>query len=204
MFHNALGQLDVIFGAGELREIWERDMLKNRRCGCGVPFKEGKVWRRTLDEGLGGLHRIDAHEMTRRRNSIRNRHFQLALLPWNKKPLKSRLGGSPEHLERLYRAIYAATGSKAIIDSSKSLTCGHILGTPENIELYVVHLIRDPRGVRYSLLKRKELGHRLYLSHGSAKGSLAWNVLDLATEAIWRNSPHPYMRLRFEDFVREP
>lgn len=204
LLHNVLGQLDGFFGAGELREIWERSLIKNRRCGCGAPFKECEIWRRVLDEGFGGMHRIDAHEMTRLRNGIRNRHFPLVLLPQRERLLKARLGSFPEHLEKLYRAIRSTTNGRVIIDSSKSPTYGYVLGTLPAVDLYVVHIVRDPRGVQHSLLKRKQAGERMYLKHTSVKGSLTWDALNLTAETIWRNSPRRYLRLRFEDFIRKP
>jgi sulfotransferase family protein len=180
LLHNVLGQLDGFFAAGELRRIWDRGLMENRLCRCGVPVKECEVWGRILDEAFGSAKLIDAHEVTRLRNRIRNRHFPLALLPGNERVLRSRLGSLPQYLGTLYRTIRFTTNSRVIVDSSKSPTYGYVLGTLPEIELYVVHLVRDPRSVQYSLLKRKVQGRR-YLEHNSVKGALAWDVLNLAT-----------------------
>ncbi|MEJ7842711.1 MAG: sulfotransferase [Rubrobacter sp.] len=203
LLHNVLGQLDGFFAAGELAKIWDRSLIENRRCGCGAPFKECEVWREILTNGFGGAEWIRAHEMVRARDSVRSRHFPLALLPWNEHLLKSRLGSFPEHLARLYRAIQSTTGSRVVIDSSKSPMYAYVLGRVPEVELYVVHLVRDPRSVQYSLLKRKAEEHGGYLKHNSVKGSLAWDTLNLVAEGIWRD-PRRYVRLRFEDFVSEP
>ena len=90
-----------------------------------------------------------------------------------------------------------------MVDSSKSLMYGYVLGRVPEVELYTVHLVRDPRSVQYSLLKRKMEKHGGYLKHNSVKGSLAWDTLNPATEAILRH-PQRYIRVRFEDFVGEP
>jgi hypothetical protein len=203
LLQNVLGQLDGFFAAGELRRLWDRGLIQNRHCRCGVPFQECDVWRRILDEGFGGAELIEPHEVTRLRNRIRNRHFPLALLPWSERLFRLRLGDLPQHLSKLYRAIRFSTDSRVIVESSGSPTYAHALGMVPEIDLYVVHLVRDPRGVQYSLLKRKTQGGR-YLKHNSIKGALAWDALNLATETMWRGSPHRYLRLRFEDFVREP
>ena len=33
-----LGEIEGFFYAGEIRNIWNRVLLENRLCGCGVPF----------------------------------------------------------------------------------------------------------------------------------------------------------------------
>jgi hypothetical protein len=203
LLQNVLGQLDGFFAAGELNKIWDRSLIENRRCGCGTPFKECEVWSSILEDAFGEVGSVDVGEMTRMRNRVRNRHFPLALLPWGDRLLRSRLGCFPEHLGRLYKAIQSTTGSKVVIDSSKSPTYGYVLGTLPDIELYVVHLVRDPRSVQYSLLRRRMEGHEVYLKHNAAKGAIAWNTLNLVTEATWRRSSR-YLRLRFEDFVSNP
>lgn len=203
LLHNVLGQLDGFFAAGELNEIWDRGLIENRRCGCGAPFKDCEVWGEILTNGFGGAGSIRTREMIRARDSVRSRRFPLALLPWNERLLESRLGSFPEHLARLYGAIRSTTGSRVVVDSSKSPMYGYVLGGLPEVELYVVHLVRDPRSVQYSLLKRKAERHGGYLKHNSVKGSLAWNTLNLVTETILRD-PRRYKRLRFEDFVREP
>ncbi len=203
LLHNVLGQLDGFFAAGELAKIWDRSLIENRRCGCGAPFKECEVWRGILTNGFGGVESIRAREMVRARDNVRSRHFPLALLPWNERLVESRLGDFPEHLARLYGAIRSTTGSRVVVDSSKSPMYGYVLGRVAEVELYVVHLVRDPRSVQYSLLKRKVEEHGGYLKHNSVKGSLGWDTLNLVTEAILRD-PRRYMRVRFEDFVGEP
>ena len=86
--------------------------------------------------------------------------------------MESRLGDFPEQLARLYGAIRSTTGSRVVVNSSKSPMYGYMLGRVPEVELYTVHLVRDPRSVQYSLLKRKMEKHGGYLKHNSVKGSL--------------------------------
>jgi hypothetical protein len=71
------------------------------------------------------------------------------LLPRRETILASRLQDYLVGLEKLYQGIRAYTGSKVIIDSSKSLLYGYLLGMLPTIDLYVLHIVRDPRGVAY-------------------------------------------------------
>jgi len=138
------------------------------------------------------------------RGRARNRHSPLVLLPWGRWLLAARLREYLVNLGKLYGGIGASTGDSVVVDSSKSLLYGYILGMLPAVDLYVVHLVRDPRGVAYSLQKRKEKGLPQFQSWSPVKGSLVWNAVNLTREVFWRLSSYPYLRLRYEDFVVEP
>lgn len=205
---NILGQIDGFFSVGELRYIWDRNLTENRLCGCGVPFKECEVWRRVLKEAFGEIHQINAYEIVRLRGWARTRHLPLMLLPGGERLLTSRLGEYPTILEKIYRAIQSTTGSKVIVDSSKFPSYAWVLRTMPAIDLYVVHLIRDPRGVAYSWLRRKlqpSKGGPAYMERlNPVASSLIWNIWNLTIEALWRRFPYRYLMLRYEDFVDRP
>jgi hypothetical protein len=207
---NILGQIDGFFSVGELRYIWDRNLIDNRLCGCGAPFKECEVWQRVLDEAFGGIDQIDPYEMIDLRDgATRSRHLPLMLIPWRQSSLISHLGEYLANLEKLYRAIQSTSGSRVIVDSSKFPSYGYMLRLLPAIDLYVVHLIRDPRGVAYSWLRRRKLELNteapIYMkSFGPGESSLIWNTWNMAIEAIWRSSRHRYLRLHYEDFVQRP
>ena len=203
ILQNVLGQTEGFFAAGELRNIWLR-LLGNKRCGCGVPLRDCEVWRSVLEEAFGGVDRVDAQEMARLRKIARNRHLPLMLWPAGKRELMSRLNEYPATLETLYRAIQATTGSRVIVDSSKSPLYGQVLGLLPSIDLYVVHIVRDPRGVEYSRLRRKESGHSNYTDHNLLRSSLVWDISNLTEEVFGRRLPGRHLTVRYEDFVQTP
>ena len=41
-----LGQAEGSFSVGEMRDLWLRGVLENRRCGCGEPFDSCPFWTR--------------------------------------------------------------------------------------------------------------------------------------------------------------
>src|SRR3712207_7778115 len=59
---NSLGQIAGYFSAGELNFIWRHNVLENRLCGCGRPFRECPVWTRVMDEAFGGVDGVDRSE----------------------------------------------------------------------------------------------------------------------------------------------
>lgn len=205
-----LGQIKGFFAAGELYSIWDRGLLKNRYCSCGNPFNKCEVWETIIDRAYGGKVKIDAHEMLNfSERSIHAKNFPLMLMNRGKPVFASRLSKYLRNIEKLYQSIKFTTNSKVIIDSSKSPFYGYVLTKVRTIDLYVVHMIRDPRAVAYSWQRKKlfqpDTRNNLYMAQlGPILCSLRWNMQNLATEAFWRSSPERYLMLRYEDFINQP
>jgi sulfotransferase family protein len=205
---NVLGQVDGFVSVGELRSIWEHGLLLNKVCGCGAPFEECGMWQPVLDEAFGDMSRVDPRRMIHLRESwTRTKHIPLMLFPPGRWLVKRHLAEYLAILDRLYRAVQTATGSRVIVDTSKFPSYGFALGMVPSIDLHVVHLVRDPRAVAYSWLRRRlhpdpESPEYMPL-RSPAASSLRWIARNLATEAFWRSSPKRYLILRYEDFVAE-
>lgn len=208
---NTLGQIDGFFSAGELCYLWDRGPVSNGLCSCGAKFAECEVWATVLGEVFGDASRLDAHEMSRiQRTSTRPRHLPLMSVRRGKRLLMSRWEGMyRDNLEKLYRAIQRSTGDKVIVDCSKLPLYGYILETMPMIDLYVVHLVRDPRAVAYSWLRKKStrpiVGGLAHMpQRHPVESSLEWDICNVAVEAFWKRFPNRYMVLRYEDFIEEP
>lgn len=205
---NVLGEIEGFFHGGEFNFIWERNLIENRLCGCGAPFDECEVWGSVLKRAFGGMDGTQAREMVRLQSlGTRTRHVPLMLFSWGRRMLASRLEKYLVRLEKLYRTVQESTGSRVIVDSSKLPSYGYVLGMTPGIDLYVVHLIRDPRAAAYSHLKepRPDADERTYMYRvNTLKSSLLWDTWNVSSEALWRNSSGRYMRLCYEDFVEKP
>ena len=204
---NLLGGVDGFFSAGELCYMWDHDLRENGLCGCGRPLTECEVWGEVLADN--GVAAIDAGEMARiEGGGVRTRHLPLALLPRGRKLLDSRLERYAGNLDAVYRAIRRTTGARVIVDSSKNPMYGRVLGTVPSIDLYVVHLVRDPRAAAYSWLRKKlqpDRGEFGYMDqHAPAKSSVLWTLWNGASGVFWGQTPGRYLRLRYEDFVADP
>ncbi len=206
---NILGELDGFFHAGELNFIWEHNFVEDRLCSCGKPFSECGLWKHIVDGAYGGPGGVDAEEMVwLSALGTRTRHVLPMLFPAGRCYLYSRLGRYPERLYRLYRAIKDATDSRMIVDSSKAPPYGYLLGGLPGVDLYVVHLVRDPRAAAFSWLRKKVQPDRKEKSYlpeiGVIKSALIWTSWNTAAEALWRRTPEHYLRIRYEDFVKDP
>ena len=65
------------------------------------------------------------------------------------------LGEYAENTGRLYTAIADTTGCDVIVDSSKWPQYGLLLSETLPFDVYVLHLVRDPRAVAYSWQRRQ-------------------------------------------------
>jgi hypothetical protein len=127
------------------------------------------------------------------------------LMPWGKRLLASRLHKYLDNLQKLYRAIQSVTGAEVIVDSSKFPAYGYILGMLPTIELYITHLIRDPRAVAYSWRRKKLMQPDLEMvQFDPMRSSMQWNVHNLVTEVFWNHLPERYLRLHYEGFIDRP
>ena len=206
---NSLGQIGDCFSAGELNFIWRHNVVENRLCGCGRPFRECPVWTRVMEEAFGGMDGVDPREMMRLQSSgTRTRHIPLMLAPRGERVLKERLEKLLINYGRLYEAIGSVTGSRVIVDSSKEPAHGYAMSLVPGVDFRVVHLIRDSRAAAYSWLKKKpqpDTDTREHMVRFSpTKSSVLWNSWNSSAEALWRRTPEKYLRLRYEDFVANP
>ena len=208
---NILGQTSGLFSAGELCYLWERGPVSNGLCSCGATFTECELWSPVLAKAFAGTNEFDARFMSHvQRTSTRPRHLPLMLAHRGRKFLMSKWKGAyQDNIERLYRTILQHSGDKVIVDCSKLPLYGYMLETMPAIDLYVVHLVRDPRAVSYSWLRKKStrpiVGGIVNMpQRHPVESSLEWDVCNIAVEAFWKRLPGRYLMLRYEDFVEKP
>lgn len=210
VINNILGQLDGAFAAGELRYLWQRGVLENRLCGCGQPFATCPVWRAVMARAFPDGSAPDAGAVAAR---LRTR-LRLLALP---QLLLRRMTGRPavpghpddQAIEQLYAALAAETGARVVVDSSKLPPYGLLLDGLPGIDLYVLHVVRDPRATAFSWGRRKQthdgVGEDDLMQRQAAwKSSFLWLVWNLATVLVWGRRRTRYIRVRYEDFVASP
>lgn len=205
-----LGQFTGFFFAGELCKIWRYGLIENRLCGCGLPFKECSFWNDILVNAYGGADKINGQEIYGlRKRTAYMRHIPLMLIPNGMSLLGPRLHRFQDILEKLYHSIQSQTECKVIVDCSKSAAYGYILNSIDSIDMYIVHIVRDPRGVAYSKLEKKlyqpDSGTPVYTGQADVfKSSITWDVQNFAAEAFWKKLDDRYIRIRYEDFCNNP
>lgn len=205
---NILGQIRGFFSTGELYYLWDFVWSRNVLCGCGRRIRECPVWTTVLEQAFGGPEGIDMAAMRELGHRVGcTRGLPELVFPWSRRRVAARLADYLENLGRLYRAIAATTATRVVVDSSKWPSYGRVLEMVDGLDVRVVHLVRDPRAVAHSWLRRKALPDRdppEELFRRPADSSLRWNAWNVAAELYWRRDPRRCYLLRYEDFVDRP
>jgi len=198
-----LGEVDGWFSCGELHFVW-----RSLPCGCGVPVHECDFWRPLLETALDGRVGEGSEEMMR----IQQRH--LGASPLHLLRIRSAGAESPqaryaEVLAELYAGTAERAGARVVVDSSKLATDAYLASCLTDTDLYVVHLIRDPRATAYSWGRHKledPSDPDSYFGRLSpTRSSAYWLRRNAVIETLLRpRLGDRYLRLRYEDFVRDP
>ena len=184
-----LGQVEGFFNAGEIR-LWGRGLLNDWVCECGSTLSNCDVWRRILANAFGSRQRIVAEQL----NEMI--HAPLMMVPWKDLLISHQLYEYLRNVESVYREIPAVTGCRVIIDPSKFPFYGMALDMIGSLDVYIVHLVRDPRAVAFSWRRKKtkktgasSLASQAFRRQNSPfKSSIKWFVSNAATEFFWKRS----------------
>lgn len=197
-----------VVGLGEVTHLWKRALLENERCGCGLPFSECQFWQRVGDDAFGGWGSVEAAEVLRLRARVdKVRHVPALLLRRSEA-----LGRDRDAYGDRYAAVYSAAagvvGASVVIDSSKQASLPHVLARRADVDLRVVHCVRDARAVCFAWTKRvvrpDSFQGESYMDRYSPRTMAAqWIAHNTAIELLGRQGVS-VLRLRYEDLLADP
>jgi hypothetical protein len=203
-----LSTIDGVVFSGELRRLWSRGLRSGRTCACGRPHLECPVWSQLLVPGRTYTEpSLEAIGAIQRRAAPEELGWWTAVRRLRSKSEPARDSDAGRYV-RAYSDLLAdfarATGAEVLIDSSKSASDAALFVAEPALRTYVVEIVRDPRGVAYSVLKRRE-GGRLSRLLISARIAGRW-VLKLVTNAAVRRrfGRDRSLFVRYEDLVADP
>lgn len=206
---NVIGQIPGYFSAGEVVYFWQRLLIEGRRCGCGQVGSDCEVWSQVIECLDNPDEAVAASMVAHARSEMRIRHVPAMLTERGMRRTRRHLG--PEYRERLsvlYQAIAAVTDARVVVDSSKFPGYGRVVSDLPNVDARVLHLVRDPRAVAYSWMRKKAQPDTDALAHMMQRRSRVvaprWVTANLAAETLWRGESGTYARIRYEDFVADP
>jgi len=203
----ALGGADGLTAVGEAMHFFGRGLTNNELCGCGSPVRDCPLWGRVADR----LTASGTPLPTSRIERLRHRATDPALFSPVRTPgFERKLEAYRGHLSRLYSEVRRASDARVIVDSSKNAGYARILGDVPGVELHLVHLVRDSRGVAHSLQKRTERpgvpwsnGEELLDRRRPGMAALFWSAAQVMVESLGPDASS-YTRVRYRDFVRSP
>lgn len=201
-------ELPGTFAVGETLHVWERGLRDDERCGCGRAFSDCPHWQAVGRVAFGGWSEVDVDRLVELRWTV-DRTRRLAAIYGLHRGRTFTPGESvyTHHLRAvLLASATVADGPPVLLESSKHLTTAALLAATPGLDVRVLHLVRDPRGVAYSWTKevaRPEADDSLMPRYRPSRTAGRWVTDNLGFETLGRLGV-PTMRIRYEDLLAEP
>jgi hypothetical protein len=204
-----LGHVNGFFYMGELKSIWTPLFEEGVLCGCGIPFKSCPFWTDVFRRAFGGMEYVDTRMEQLRADKLRQRWLPLLLWPRISRKYREDIH---QYYSRVVSAICRAgqevSGCRVLIDSSKYVQDCIVLNQIQDLDLHVLHLVRDSRAVANSWRRKKQRPQFVlrakFMPQVDIKDSaLDWLVENALSEAVRPCLKH-FTRIYYEDLVADP
>jgi hypothetical protein len=203
LLERLLGQLPGVSPLGEIVHLWQRDLVDDETCGCGDRFSECGFWQKIGTEAFGGWDTVKPQRVAELAARVeRTRHIPRLILG----PRPKDLAEFTAYYAKVYRAAAAVSGSQVVVDSSKHSALAYCLRHAD-IDLRVIHMVRDSRGVAYSWTKRIPRPEAERADHmtrySPTRSALLWNAHNASFGVLGRLGV-PVRRVRYEELLADP
>jgi len=202
-----LHRYDGFVAVGELRYVWERSLVDDQLCGCGLPFTRCPFWTEVFGCAFGGFEAAQRSGVTAAARRVDRLRFIPLLAEPRLRPaaFARALDEYASVSRRLYSAILSVAGARVVVDSSKDPSYAFLLCATPALDVSVVHVIRDSRAVAFSWMRTKvrpEIHWEVaYMQRRApARSATRWLQDNLLLDALGRRHPR-FLRIRYEDLV---
>lgn len=200
-----LGELPGVCVAGETVHLWQRGVTANERCGCGAAFRRCDFWSAVAGLAFGGWADLDVARIRALRARIdRTRHIPLLSLSSMPRSARRDLDEYTNYYQRLYQAIAKTSGCSTVVDSSKHASLAFCLSRRADIDLRVIHQVRDSRAVAYSwstwVGRPEAVAGSLMTRYSPLRAAREWDLQNGALQLLARGRT-PVLRVRYEDLA---
>jgi hypothetical protein len=205
---NVLGNHPLIQSVGELARLPSDAWLQNfeHYCACGERSKNCPFWVAVQQAWCNSNGNIAIPKYIELQNKV-EKFRQWPLLLCQSWQSTRTFQAYAEQTVLLLKAIQMVSGCAIIVDSSKGLERALALSLIPDIDMKIIQLVRDPRGVVWSHKKAftKDLKHGLprdIRSQPAWRATLYWCRMNLQTDWLRRRvGPEKSMLVRYEDFM---
>ena len=212
LIEKLVNELPTTRSIGETRFLWERGIVAQDRCGCGDPFDECAFWSAVGAKAFDGWENVDVDRVIEMRQKLdRSRRFGSILKAVRNKQLDCSQEKYMSHYHRLLDAAASVTlnhqdGRQPILlESSKHVSTAGLLAAGQHLDVRILHVVRDPRGVAHSWTKsveRPEAAGELMPRYRPSRTALRWVTDNTAFDVLGRSVPT--LRMRYETFLEGP
>lgn len=202
----ALAEYTGFQHVGELTFFWERGLRDAEPCGCGESLQSCSFWAKVLaklDETDPQIAGAELPALIEARQAVDS----LPAMAFRRQPRRELVDRYADRVRDLVEAISLSSSAAAIIDSSKRPSHGLLLAQMQGLSVDVVHVVRDPRAVSYSALRKRprpEAGASGLMPTNKAWRTATRWVVHNHLAARLRAVAASYQVVRYEDFVTKP
>lgn len=208
-----LGGHPSAFAAGELCNVIKSMDVRREYCSCGVLSEACSFWTQVRQEWKNTVGRglvdefsdlLSCFEQPRRFEWIRSYSRR-----WRHGHDRSAWRRYSTLTSALFTAIQKVSGVDIVVDSSKSPVRALALSEIGDLELHVIHLVRDVRGVVYSLNKAWEPDPKagIVAPLAAMRPSVVarrWAETNFSSNRVRHRLGERTMLVRYEDLVGAP
>ncbi len=206
LLERMLGQTADLSPIGELRHLGRQDFELDL-CGCGQRFQDCPFWAAVFSEAFGKAPNFP--DLLTQRNQVDRIRFipKMLWFSYDSKFGKDKKAYS-DVLLAIYQAVLNNSSQKMVLDSSKDVSTLYLLSTMPEIDLHVLHLIRDSRAVAFSWQRQRKklttVKRGKYMPVYTARKT-AWNWLyrNILAE-LAKNKVQSYTRVYYEELIQNP
>jgi hypothetical protein len=203
-----LAQSPDVCAVGEVVHLWERALGGDERCGCGERFTACRFWQAVGDHAFGGWSAVDRDEVLALKGAVDRTRF-VPRLARRRLPVEqlAEVRRYADLYTRIYRAAAAVSGASVVVDSSKHASLAFALRWADDLDLRVLHMIRDSRAVAYSWAKQvrrpEVVDTEAYMpTFSPTTVSALWMAQNASFHLLAARAK--VRRLRYEDFTADP
>jgi hypothetical protein len=165
-----------------------------------------------VEDAFGSFENIDRQALADCNFTVGRERFTPFLMLFNRQPpefFSSKWRRAFEHVMLpLVRSIARVSGKNVIVDNSHQPSQALVLARLPDIQLKILHLVRDSRAVAFSNARTKPASDsgraRMHFPvKGAVSSALGWSWRNFWASRLKRDSLQ-YARLRYEDLIRTP
>lgn len=192
-----LGQSDEMAYVGELWDL-QSQLQNDRTCGCNRSLSDCPYWSNS------GIRDHDLATFDEVAHSLRVRDLLFG---------KREISSDTTAVTEVYREIQNLFDAQVIVDTTKFPSYLNVLDHSPELDVKVLHLVRDPRAVVYSWWRRplhdkeKDPGMIDMLANFRFRNPVRWGGVwtewNYILQKNWGGGENYHM-LRYEDFCQSP
>ncbi|WP_114908065.1 sulfotransferase [Ornithinimicrobium murale] len=208
LLERMLGEIHGFVNVGELIDLFRRVHSGDELCGCGERFSECTFWCAVGERAFGGWSQGLIAEMADLQATVaRQRFIPRHLAPRQGASFSAAVQSYADRYSQLYQVIAEVAGAEIVVDASKWPAQAMALAGG-SIDLRVIHVVRDVRGVAWSMSKRDLVrpqatqGLEVMFSRGMVTTAAEWTLCQAEVDAL-RLKGVPVSVMTYEGMIQD-